>query len=276
MIDIQGLDKGEVLHALWHASHVQGMSFLGLPKGGKFTVQRAKRIVKERLKNITNNDCQLYFDYVDGHVIKCNLGGDTFDECLFDRDCGAGAAQRAIDNLRAGFKPSENSSSVIADLLSTLIQSRSNVPMKKLRRSDALNYRLAEAIIAKDYDDCEFVPIKDFCELIKAAYKSMPEGRRFDVIFSVNLRHFFEKLAEYCRVDTTAILKPAVDLDEEFSEVPAADEDKETLTVEKLNSALDELVKYHPTMFESSEYKILSKWIELHAGGIYVKGEVEV
>ena len=276
MIDIKGLDKGEVLHALWHASHTQGMSFLGLPKGCKFTVRRAKRIVRERKKSITNNDYQLYFDYVDGHVIKCNIGGDTFDECLFDRDCGEGAAQRAIDNLRAGFKPSENTSSAVADLCSILMQSRSNVPKKKLRRNDALNYRLAEAIIARDYDDCEFAPIKDFCELIKASYKSMPEGERFDMIFAANLRHFFEKLAEYCRVDTTAILKPAIDLDEEFSEVPAADEDKEMLTVEKITASLDELVKYHSTMFESSEYKILSKWIELHRADIYVKGEIEV
>ena len=65
-------------------------------------------------------------------------------------------------------------------------------------------------------------------------------------------------------------------MDEEFSEVPAADEDKEMLTVEKITASLDELVKYHSTMFESSEYKILSKWIELHRADIYVKGEIEV
>lgn len=92
-VNISGLDKAEVLKALWDASHPQGMSFLGLPKGG-FTLAMAEDEVK--------NNPNLYFDYVSGHVIKCDLSGDDFDPWLFDRDCGEGAASRAIEKLRRG------------------------------------------------------------------------------------------------------------------------------------------------------------------------------
>ena len=92
MVDIKGLDKAEVLHALWRHSHPQGLSFLGLSPEG-FTLQKARDLIKERLKNNTG----LYFDYVEGHVIKCNLYGDYFDEFLYDRDCGPGAAEEAAE-----------------------------------------------------------------------------------------------------------------------------------------------------------------------------------
>lgn len=103
MIDITNLDKAEVLYALWHNSHSQGISFLGLPqtKAG-FTLDRVRELIKERGYNPEgeNHPSCLYFDYVDGHVIKCNLTGDGFDESLYDRDCGEGAAAKAIEYVR--------------------------------------------------------------------------------------------------------------------------------------------------------------------------------
>ena len=44
---------------------------------------------------------QTYFDYLHGRVLKVELSGDEFDERLYDRDCGEGAAQRAVDSIRA-------------------------------------------------------------------------------------------------------------------------------------------------------------------------------
>ena len=41
-----------------------------------------------------------YFDYLHGRVLKVDLSGDEFDERLYDRDCGKGAAQRAVDSIR--------------------------------------------------------------------------------------------------------------------------------------------------------------------------------
>ena len=103
MINIKGLDKAEVLYSLWHNSHVQGMSFLGLPEK-EFTLERAQELIKETgyvLEGEYRPGC-LYFDYVDGHVIKCDITNDEFDERLYDRDCGEGAAAKAIEYVREG------------------------------------------------------------------------------------------------------------------------------------------------------------------------------
>lgn len=105
MIDIKGLDKAEVLYSLWHNSHAQGMSFLGLPQTKEgFTFDRAKELIKERGYDPEgdNRPCCLYFDYVDGHVIKCDITNDEFNEGLYDRDCGEGAAAKAIEYVREG------------------------------------------------------------------------------------------------------------------------------------------------------------------------------
>ena len=98
MLNIKGLDKAEVLYSLWHNSHAQGISFIGLPQK-EFTLERAQELIKERgydPEGENRPNC-LYFDYVDGHVIKCNITGDTFDERLYERDCGEGSALKAIE-----------------------------------------------------------------------------------------------------------------------------------------------------------------------------------
>ena len=96
MVNIKDLGKAEVLKTLWEHSHTQGMSFLGLLglENGVFTIEHARELVE-------SNSC-LYFDYVDGHVIKCNITGDEFDESLYERDCGEGSALKAIEYVEQG------------------------------------------------------------------------------------------------------------------------------------------------------------------------------
>ena len=89
MVDIMGLDKAEVLVALWNNSCEVGLSFN--PSGKPLTVREARRIINGRYYN---------FDYCKGRVIKCNISGDEFDPWRYDRENGAGAAQMAIDELR--------------------------------------------------------------------------------------------------------------------------------------------------------------------------------
>lgn len=134
-VNIAGLDKAEVLLALWKGSHCQGMSFLGMMGAGKgMDIERAKEIVKERaywewkytqaedktdlpndLEEVSDEDREAFeawyatnpsfkcdFDYVDGHVIKCDITGDNFDPRLYDRDCGEGKAEKVITALRNG------------------------------------------------------------------------------------------------------------------------------------------------------------------------------
>lgn len=39
---------------------------------------------------------RIYFDYLQGRVMKVDLAGDELDPRLYDRDNGEGAARRAI------------------------------------------------------------------------------------------------------------------------------------------------------------------------------------
>lgn len=89
MVDIKGLDKAKVLKALYDHSHIQGLGFLQAVES--FTEEDARKLL---------DDGQTYFDYLHGKVMKVDLSGDSFNERLYDRDCGAGAAQRAIDSIR--------------------------------------------------------------------------------------------------------------------------------------------------------------------------------
>lgn len=92
MVDITGLTKADVLAALFNASHPQGWGWLH-SNSEEMTVESAKALIDAR-------GGELYFDYIQGRVIKVDLASDTFNSSLYDRDNGQGAAQRAIDGLR--------------------------------------------------------------------------------------------------------------------------------------------------------------------------------
>ena len=89
-ISIVGLDKAEVLAALYNNSRPQGMGFAKYD-----TNPMGREDAAELLKH------QFYFDYVKGRVIKVDLASDeSFWPGLYDRDNGPGAAQGAIEELR--------------------------------------------------------------------------------------------------------------------------------------------------------------------------------
>lgn len=90
MVNISGISKGKVLAALYNASHPLGMGFLHYDP-----IPMTEGEADELLK------CRTYFDYLKGRVMKVDLSNDSeFDERLYDRDNGIGAAQRVIDRLR--------------------------------------------------------------------------------------------------------------------------------------------------------------------------------
>jgi len=93
-VNYEGLTKEQVLMALYNASKPQGLGFLHFTPED-MTEAEAKGMIEERKGD-------LWFDYVKGRVMKINLNSNdsTFDDCLYDRDNGDGAAQRAIDRLR--------------------------------------------------------------------------------------------------------------------------------------------------------------------------------
>ena len=90
MVDTNGLKKAAVLAALYNASKPQGLGFLHFDPT-PMTEKEAEKI----LENGT------YFDYLKGRIMKVDLSDDTcFEEFLYDRDNGNGAAQRVINRLR--------------------------------------------------------------------------------------------------------------------------------------------------------------------------------
>jgi hypothetical protein len=97
MIDIRGLDKAEVLKALYDASHPQGMGFMAPGCMSPLPIEAAREEV-EQAKEFGRGT--LYFDYVRGRVLKVDLTTDELDPWLYDRDNGAGAAQLVIDSMR--------------------------------------------------------------------------------------------------------------------------------------------------------------------------------
>lgn len=89
-INISGLDKAEVLAALFNASRQQGMGFMHTEGRGLLTVSDARELLK----------IEKYFDYLRGRVMKITIE-DDLRVALYDRDNGPGAAERAIAPLRA-------------------------------------------------------------------------------------------------------------------------------------------------------------------------------
>jgi hypothetical protein len=90
-ISILGLDKAEVLQALFNASKQQGMGFMDKTGAVPMSLDEAR----QELKSNTYGR----FDYLRGRVMKIDLSGDSFNPRLYDRDNGQGAAARALKPL---------------------------------------------------------------------------------------------------------------------------------------------------------------------------------
>jgi len=88
-IDISQANKAEILAALYNQAQPQGMGFMHHTPTD-MTTEEAQEIL---------DTGQTYFDYVQGRVMKVDLGKDILWTGLYDRDNGHGAAYRAIQHL---------------------------------------------------------------------------------------------------------------------------------------------------------------------------------
>jgi len=91
--DISGLDREEVVQALYRVAKPQGR---GLLKSSEEPLSR-----EEAAAALAKTDGDL--DYVKGHVMKIFLpkGAESFDSRLFNRDNGQNSAEKAIAELKA-------------------------------------------------------------------------------------------------------------------------------------------------------------------------------
>lgn len=90
-ISIAGLNKAAVLAALYNVAKPLGLGFVHYDPT-PMTVEQAQGILDQGV---------IYFDYLKGRVMKVSLKDDEFDPRGFDRDNGLGAAQAAIDAMKA-------------------------------------------------------------------------------------------------------------------------------------------------------------------------------
>ena len=90
MISIKGLNKGDVLAALFNSAKTQGMGFIHYQSDHVMDSTEAEVLLAQ----------QSDFDYVEGRVIKVDLSGDEFDPGGYDRDNGQGSAARLVNTLR--------------------------------------------------------------------------------------------------------------------------------------------------------------------------------
>ena len=92
MINISKLDKAAVVKALYDNARCQGMGILHY-RSEPLTLEQAHIALK----------AGTYFDYLHGRVMKVEVGKDSLNPRLYDRDNGEGAAYRALQS--AGLVP---------------------------------------------------------------------------------------------------------------------------------------------------------------------------
>lgn len=102
MVNIKGLDKAQVLLVLWNNSRMQGRSSSGYK--GELTLRRAKELIEQHRHTGMKGEERIYFNYLNGKVIKIDLAPDVIDTRLYDRDNGEGAGENAIEKLRLALK----------------------------------------------------------------------------------------------------------------------------------------------------------------------------
>ncbi len=90
MIDIQGLDKADVLASLYNASKPMGMGRLHFDP---------TPMTREEAAALLSDSIDKYFDYIKGRIMKVSLKCGFIDERLYDRDNGPGAAEFVILEL---------------------------------------------------------------------------------------------------------------------------------------------------------------------------------
>lgn len=87
-IDISGVDKVELLKAMWTAQKPAAFFSLYRVKAPGFDDEAAEDATKK------------YIDYFSGRAIKSDLSGDTVNPFGYDRDAGQGTLAKIISSLK--------------------------------------------------------------------------------------------------------------------------------------------------------------------------------
>lgn len=150
LVDIKGLDKAEVLLALWNSSRMQGMSFLGY--NHEMTLKYARECIEQARQTGIKGEEEIYFDYLNGKVMKIDLAPDEIDPRLYDLDNGDGAAQTAIDNLRLSKCSNEDRDVELSDVCAALKNQAKKPVVDEDENRVATLLRAAKELLIKQRD----------------------------------------------------------------------------------------------------------------------------
>lgn len=127
--NISGLDRKQVVQALFTAASHQGMGVLGSSqdRNNKLTDEEATSVIQDK-----------EVGYLKGRSMKLNFGGDQLDVTLYNRDNGDNAAQEVLNELRgiaSNIKELKIVPPVIADLIAGYAaEPKPNMLLKPIKR----------------------------------------------------------------------------------------------------------------------------------------------
>ena len=100
MIDVSNIKPAALLAGLYNNSFAQGMGLLRF-KPGCLSIDQAQKLLDDcRVLRAPDGSDGVYFDYLQGRVLKVWIGPKKLDDRLYDRDLGPGAAARVVETLR--------------------------------------------------------------------------------------------------------------------------------------------------------------------------------
>lgn len=90
-INIEGINKAELLAALYNKSKPLGLGFYHF---------RNEDMTKEEAQKEINQRKNLYFDYLHGRCMKIDISQNAVNPWLFERDNGKGVVKQVVESLR--------------------------------------------------------------------------------------------------------------------------------------------------------------------------------
>ena len=128
-IDIKGLDKAELLAALYNSSQPLGLGFLQADTNA-MTKEDATEIIREQ---------GLSFDYLQGRVMKISLEGDNLNPWGYDRDNGEGSVAQIVENLKNGIEVQPENSAKFRKGLDDFLDSAEPTTIEKKGQQASVN-----------------------------------------------------------------------------------------------------------------------------------------
>lgn len=147
LVDIKGLDKAEVLLALWNSSRMQVLGY-----NHEMTLKSAQECVEQARQTRITGEEEIYFDYLNGKAMKIDLAPDEIDPRLYDKDNGDGAAQNAIDNLRMSKCSNEDKEVRLSDVCDTLKNQAKKFVVDEDKNRVTTLLRAAKELLIKQRD----------------------------------------------------------------------------------------------------------------------------